>query len=304
MKIRNTIVAFTVSISSLSFCRADIVVRDSQTSEDEFQAQSLALGHTPMAKWLASEEHRSISPSLKEIFQARLIDAQSAWIRKVQGAFDSTAIDRLLDLETEADWSSSEREAFVVFANRRSDAMPAVNSQIQSNRDLRPEFPSDVTAILLNGREVPRSDFESIEFPRRATRITLLSNAFAPVTVKLSGFETKWPLIVRKSWVTESCAQIAAPVAGTDVAVSILASDRCRDALKMTPLASGDRELIEKFGIDRLRTEPLREPVKPKTWIERPWVWAAIGVVAVGAVIAIERSQNQASVQPVVREGW
>jgi hypothetical protein len=308
MKIQNTIAAFVVIFAFLSQSAADVVVRDSQTSEEEFQAEALALGHTPIAEWLANEENRSISPSLKEVFQARLVDAQSAWIRRTAGSFDISSIDRLLDLETEADWSSAEREAFAVFANRKKDASPAAMRGATSappiNQELRPSFPSDVTAILLNGREISKVDFESLEIPKRATRITLLSNAFAPATVKFSGFETSWPRFERRSWVTENCGQIPAPKLGSDAIVTILASNRCRDVVKISAATAGDRELIDRFGIDRLQTTPMREPVKPKSWVERPWVWAAVGVLAIGAAIAIERSQNQASLQPVSREGW
>jgi hypothetical protein len=283
---------------------ADVVVRDSQTSEDEFQAQAMALGHTPIAEWMAKEDHRAISPALKEIFQARLVDAQSEWIRRVPGKFDSTAIDRLLDLEPEADWSTNEREAFVVFANRKAEAMPTDTTFTRKNRELRAEFPNDVTGILLNGREVSRSEFATLELPGRPTRLTLLSNSFAPVSVKLSGFESLWPRFERRAWVTENCGQITTSTPPADVTVSILASDRCRDALKIASASVGDRELIEKFGIDRLKSEPMREPEKSKPLIERPWVWAAAGVLAIGAAIAYERSQNQASVQPVARDGW
>ena len=306
MRFKLLLATLSISLCCADLSRADVVVRDSETSEDEFQAQAMAHGHTPMATWLASDQNRAVSAALKEIFQVRLIDAQSAWVRKdstekVSPGSLGTTLNLFLDLESEADWGVGEREAFAVFAARKHEMDPLENP---ASSTLRSNFPIDVQAILLNGQEVARADFDSIKWMRRPTRVTLLSNVYAPATIKLSGLETAWPLTERRAWVTRECAQTAAPVTDRAVTFTILASDRCRDHLNIAPLAAGDRELIEKFGIDRLKAEPLQEPEKPKAWAERPWVWAAIGVLAVGAVVAIERNQNQSSVQPVARDGW
>lgn len=306
MKFKLFLVALSMSLCVAELSRADVVIRDSQTSEDEFQAQAMALGHTPIATWLANDQHRAVSAALKEVFQARLIDSQSAWMRKdstekVSPGSAATTLNFFMDLESEADWGMGEREAFAVFAARKRELDHGGNA---SSSTLRSDFPIDVQTILLNGQEIARADFDSIKWTQRPTRVTMLSNVYAPATIKLSGFETSWPHPERRAWVTENCAQTALPFSDRGVTVTILASDRCRDQLKIAPLAAGDRELIEKFGIDRLKSEPLREPEKPKAWAERPWVWAAIGVLAVGAAIAIERNQNQSSVQPVARDGW
>ncbi len=281
---------------------ADIVVREGQTSDDEFQAEAMANGHTPIAVWLAAEENRQISPALKEIFQARMIDAQSAWIRRTDRLVDLAAIDRFLDLEVEADWSKDERSAFSIFEARRQELSPLTRRSVAHFSRLRPEFPADVESVLFNGQEMKRAEFANLQIPDHPTRITLLSNVFAPVTLKLNGTETVWPRIQREPWVSESCTQISHASLTASTAITVLASDRCRK----------ERSVAERFGIDRPKIDgahpehvaPFSAPAKPKAWIEKPWVWAAVGVLVTGAAIAITENQNRATVQPVVRENW
>lgn len=354
----------------LSVASADIVVRDQETSETEFQALALAQGHTPMADVFLNATNR-ISSALSELFRVRLIEAQAEWLDRTGDIRRTDAIDRFLALAHEADWGSSERRAFLIFYVRKFERSGGEGFDSMAPRafaltetidltDLSAEnrhrwdksapqdatswrtfdatLPTDVTYVVLNGLPIARSQLPALKIPPTKLRMTMLSNAFRPATVIMSGQDASWPTITRVPWIGENC-QIAKLVGiGNETKISILGLGRCQksddiftagssaagnatadtspsvtgnsSAIASTPNGNGisDQEVIRKFGLERGGAEKLSLPMEtptssPSALLKKPWFWGLLGAVAIGTVVALSRPQPT-EVQPTNREGW
>ncbi len=326
---------------------AEIAVRHTETSENEFQALALALGFTTVAETLT--EKNTLSPEVSELFRHRLTEAQSEWLRK-RAPF--SAIDRFLELALEADWTSNERQAFVTFFSRRLETeLSSLKEEELLSRlraftygDNAAEFstmsagviakwesflareagvvntrlpfptglPTDVSHVLVNGRPIARQTLSSLLLPRAEIRVTWISNTYQPSTMRLTDRTTEWPKLARRTWINDDCSfNVLAPSYG-EIKMKVLGFPKC-DGIKTENAASiteGDRATTEsqlsKFGLSRSSppTGELPSPSGPNI-TQKPWFWGALGVLALGAVIAVRAGENREStVQPTHNDGW
>ncbi len=330
-----------------SYCHAEIAVRHTGTSENEFQALAQALGFTTVAEILT--EKNAPSAEVSELFRLRLVEAQSEWLKK-RDSF--SAIDRFLELALEADWLPSERQAFVVFFIRRLETrvssakeeelfsklnaftvgddtadfseMPArikttwetFLNQNATDAKARLSFPlglpTDVGIVILNGRPISRQNLSSLFLPRADVRVTLISNTYQPFTVRLTDRTIEWPTLSRKTWINDDCSVNGLAPSFSQMKLKVLGFADCEGvkAEKGASIADGDGAKAEnqlaKFGLSRSSplSDDLPSPREPVVY-KKPWFWGALGVLALGAVIAVRANDNrEAAVQPTNNEGW
>lgn len=337
------LVSLVLFVSGARPAHADVVVRSQETSENEFQSLAQALGHTPIADFMANEVERKLPAETAELFRQRLIEAQAEWLNQKTdaqaGPQTTPAIDQFLALAAEADWTVSERKAFAAFYVRKFQRAqdPEIGRQfaafaagevfdtselaveerkiweaaIGADRIGQIAFPSalpvDVTAVLVNGRALARQDFTAFKFPRVPIRLTLLSNVFQPLSLKLTGTETDWPTLGRKTWIANDCSIAQSEAVLLRSKVATLGPDHCQSARNLATASATDQQLIEKFGLERAKGEaPV--PTKPELPIlKKPWFWGVVGAVAVGTVVAVamqNKNQSDGNVRPTNHDGW
>ncbi len=326
---------------------AEIAVRHSGTSENEFQALAQALGFTTVGELLT--EKNQLSPEVSELFRHRLFEAQSEWLKK-RAPF--SAIDRFLELSLEADWNSIERQAFVIFFSRRletelssakeeelfsrlsaftsADDTADFSKMILGVRSKWESFlareagiansrlpfpaglPTDVSHVLLNGRPIARQTLSSLFLPRADVRVTWISNTYQPFTMRLTDRTTAWPTLARRAWLNDDCSINVLASFNSDIKMKVLGSARCERAKAENPttISEGDQATAEnqlsKFGLSQSLTPANEMPKSDGTTVlKKPWFWGALGVLALGAVIAVRAGDNRdATVQPTHNEGW
>jgi hypothetical protein len=328
-------VFFSIGLLLPIRAHAEIAVRDISTSEIEFQALAQALGHTPVSEFQASQS--IVSDETGELFRSRLTAAQSEWLQKHR-ATPGGSIDQFLDLALEADWSSTERQAFVSFYIRKlkqinSDQRATLLSKLatfqvgiddvdlkemtdfdqsewkktvmRSNTSTIPELPTDVVEIKINGRSFSRASLVGLTIPDGPHRVTLFSNAFSPRTVKFENGKFVGSMLDRKPWVSADCS-ILKPV-GDDPTLKmvILGPEKCSAMNAKAP--NQDETMISQFGLDKPGPVSLPTvPVEKTSITKKPWFWGVVAILTVGAVVAVKSldRQSQSSVQPVNHQGW
>lgn len=333
--VKGIVICVLISLIAPDLVKAEIVVRSSNMSENEFQAIAMARGETPASEALTNENQRRISAELLELYRLRLVDAQSEWIsRTSSGSHDTPAIDRFLTLAYEADWAEAERKGFATFFARKlevsqnsagaqrelraylGDSLSEAEKQewkISSHpspedwravSSLEAPLPSDITHVLLNGRVLDRAIFLKTKLPPHSQRVTLISNLYQPTTIILKGDEIAWPEVSRSPWSHDGCSVNPRRAFDSDIKVSVLSETPCT-SVESARLTTSHDTMIEKFGIDRKPGLPRPVEKSEKAFYEKSWFWWSLaGAVALGAVVAIERSQNPSSVRPTTRQGW
>ena len=172
--------------------------------------------------------------------------------------------------------------------------------------------PTDVTAIVVNGRVLARQDLLTFAFPRTSVRVTFISNAYRPTTITLKGNETDWPMLRRQPWVNEDCSvpPLEPRYGGlTPKALGFAACDSLLPKSESTSKISDNKERksIEDFGLARRSSDPLEMPApQAPSIVKNPWFWGALGAVAIGAVVAMQINgrEHQTSVQPTNHDAW
>lgn len=347
MKATVTATLFIAASLSVAIATAEVSVRHPTTSENEFQAVSQALGYTPVSEILAEKNPTSAETS--ELFQIRQFEAQAEWLR---GGGETTAMDRLLALFPSADWPSSERQVLATFFLRKIDltaatgnlekldsVFAALNAFLAHDENLdlgemRPEIkvrwakfaaddkkkwvifpaspPSDVTAIFVNGRIVPRYELLTFAFPRRPVRVTFISNAYQPTTVILNGGETDWPILHRQVWVNDDCSLMPTDKKYGDSPMKVLGFAPCDSSQPKSDAGAKkfeikDQKTIEDFGLSPRSSNPIEmPPAQGPSIVKNPWFWGVLGAVAIGAVVAMQATgrESRATVQPANHDAW
>jgi hypothetical protein len=165
-------------------------------------------------------------------------------------------------------------------------------------------LPRDVVAIMINGRAYDRATFSNLRLPRTSLRVTLVSNLYHPFSVKIADIKSEVIVPNRTGWVGPTC-QLGSrpPLLSDEVQVRILTARVCNSESR--PLDPSE-DIRAKFGLQGAAPSsalppnaPIEIPILKKTWF-----WGVVGLVAIGAVVAYEKSQSQASVRPISREGW
>lgn len=337
---------------------AEVAVRHPTTSETEFQALAQALGYTPISEILS--ENNAVPLELAELFRLRLVDAQSEWIDHGGKNKTPSAIDKFLELTLEADWNGDERKTFVTFFLRKltvsqneeerrnlfekldaylvDDAgdlssMPekmrvswnSFRLEARSRRaNVSVSLPTDVIALLINGKPMTRQNFISLSIPNSGIRVTAISNSYQPQTFILKGNDPQWPIVPRTAWLNDDCTINKLGVVPRDVEFRSIGFGKCPTNIagKISPTVAPDQtdlagthladskssqEISERFGINRnpiFPTEPL-DPT-PTAFYKKPWFWGTVGAVVLGAAIAISANQKTTStVVPVSNsESW
>lgn len=260
-----------VTLIAPNFAKAEIVIRSSNMSEQDFQALAMARGETTVSEALINENQRRIPPETLDLYRQRLVDAQEEWVLRTTGEANLTpAIDRFLSMAYEVDWSQSERKTFATFFSRRfemsngdeqarrqmraytSDSTQELESlsakrqndwKEQQAQDtlgwktaaaLQPPLPSDITHVLVNGRTYDRAAFADVKIPNQVQRITLVSNLYQPVSFLLKGDETSWPELQRQAWSQDGCTPNPTRAAGFDMKVSVLTETACQETEAVT----------------------------------------------------------------------
>lgn len=339
-KILCVMLAITTTAASLP-ALSDVAVRSAETSETEFQALAQALGHTPISDFLTSEDRGRVSAEMTELFRARLVEAQAAWVNPAKEVGLPVAIARFLELATESDWGASERLAFETFFVR---ALELNQSDTETRRKLRAftlgalprevmspalakrwtetdnedratwigftsALPVDIVGAFINGRFLVRQDLGLFRFARTATRVTFVSNVYLPLTVRLAPEQTDWPTLQRQPWIAADCAITRPADADSrlrDAKMKVLGLERCQTVSTVPKMSLVDREAIEKFGLSpRPTADSFPTPVETeKAWHQKTWVWAVAGAIALGAAIVISRQSKSDSPQPTQHDGW
>ena len=324
---------------------AELVVRDSSISETEFRAQALATGRTPASDWLAGENQSHLSPETSETFRLRLVEAQKEWIERTPSTTITPSIDRLLTLATEADWSESDRDAFITFFIRKFELSPGEETRrklrgysmgrpldlnklspsrktewLQNEKNDLAEWtsstplinalPIDVVAVLINGQKFDRDTLPMLNFPAQAFRLTLISNLYQPVSLRVESGNRIPSLPTRFTWLDENClVRPSLSILQEDLELQPIVKRTCLAIAEESRKSETESGFIKKFGIQN-ESSDLKPPTFPSqqtSIVNRPWFWGAASVLVIGAVIAsvhaIERNQNQ-TVTPVHREGW
>lgn len=285
----------------------EISVRDEETTEIEFQALARAHGHSAFSERILKSTDILVSHSANELFDQRLVDAQSVWLKKDSS---SSAIDHFLALEPTEDWPEEKRKAFRHFRERRGPKeFRAATAGNDAPRFVFPTLPEDVVLVLVNGEPVSRYELPKFDLPNGPTRVTLISNVFHPTSITLGGAETRWPPVERKRWINEDCSIHNSPGLSQTMKLVALGVGRCSLVARNVQSGGHKKEGVD-FGFSKGATmeseanwpEPMPAP-SPNVF-RRPWFWGVVGAVAIGAAIAIERSQNQTMVRPNHSETW
>jgi hypothetical protein len=202
-----------------------------------------------------------------------------------------------------------------------------IASSSKTNLPAISKLPTDVVGIIVNGRFRLREN--SPAFSTTPTRVTMISNSYQPFTIRLKGRETVWPQMSRRPWINEDCT--INPLQGMQPAQTLLPTPAAHGALgeiKMravgflgcekttNQISAGTRESkdeslkaqteLAKFG---LSGSPSNYPMAPTSIvpavIKKPWFWGALGVVALGAVLAVKANDNRSkAVQSTNNDGW
>lgn len=179
-------------------------------------------------------------------------------------------------------------------------------------------LPSDVQGVLVNGVWYPRSqDLFVIYFPqsnkavaieKSKVRLTFVSNLYQPKTLILERPQDFYDLGFRRSWVRSDspCSVDHAKFLSTDAAPVVLGEGACEAAIGMvgTHLSNTGLKQIVDFGHGSVPRDPFQSvPPLPPPPSVRPWVWAALGSVAVLAIVISARTKEP-HVQPTTSSGW
>lgn len=284
----------------------EVSIRDEATTETEFQALARAHGRIAFSDRVLENSDILVSEAMFETFHQRLIEAQAEWLKKGPSF---AAIDRFLELIHQVDWPAKERDAFQTFLKRRAEAVSgSTSAEVTRGRTLTLALPEDVVLILVNGEPVARHALSTFILPNRPARVTLISNLYEPASVLLEGDEVDWPRFERRPWINSDCSTLT-PTMGSLAKLKPIALGVGRCSLIAAGLKAANAEKKEtNFGLVSGTVTPWPEtPEAPHgngSVLRRPWFWGVVGVIAIGAAIAIERNQNQTTVRPAHSDGW
>lgn len=183
------------------------------------------------------------------------------------------------------------------------------------------EVPMEMAGLFVDGHWYDRTQGRfPLIYDKAATegvRLVGVSNSHLPITVTVSPTAKNLELASRLKPSQPLTADVpscfaTAPfssrlgrlvvIDNVDCRTSILQGN-LRDETVPAPLHLG-----KKFGLQQIDSDPFRDqkPLKPVAQI-KPWVWAALGGVALTALLISNnrnRQQDSAAVQPVHRTGW
>jgi hypothetical protein len=212
-----------------------------------------------------------------------------------------------------SDTVSPETQRTAVFHEARelADSMMPSHQSFDS-------LPDDVVGVLVDGAWYPKSqghfamyvspDVMHEAHDRNKVRLTFISNLYQPKTLMIAKAQQINDLGPRQTWVrsTNPCSVDSSHYLPISAPVAVVGNDSCEALIGLgatnAPVAS--LKQISDFGRGNIPQDPFRStaPIEQPP-VVRPWVWAAIGSVAIMALVISARTQ-ETQIQPTVSSGW
>ncbi len=326
------------------------LIRGPGVSQAELETYAEAQARTTLAEQLDLDRPGDeMNERLKDLLER----AQSAWLG---GSIDSarTQFQSLTRLSLEADWREPQREAIhyaylrlaqsakspreraswldgavSAFPDLQADASAFPPPLIEEFRSLRSSRLGGARSVdidsrfaefrflLINGRKFELRPGLKVRLPEGVFRVTLLSDATAPITARLNRrqldeYHASLPLLAAGDCAKPSGAEPLAPFKSVGV---LYASDcvRSRDLKGWLPKDvetdhapsiwkpnAGEAPAISERDLDE----------KPASSLSKPWLWAGLAAALTGVLVIAFRESNRESpqpgptdVKPVHREG-
>jgi hypothetical protein len=179
-------------------------------------------------------------------------------------------------------------------------------------------LPEDVTGVFVNGKFHPKSQrhFEifftsgiiETERLRAKVRLTFVSNLFQPKTLLISTPQNLEDLGHRQRWINPRtpCSVDFSAYSSKHLQTAVIGDETCEQMIGLATVKPQDLGLkqISEFGRGDVPRDPFQStaPLDPPPTV-RPWLWAAIGGVALTALVISSRSK-ETQVQPAITTGW
>jgi hypothetical protein len=180
------------------------------------------------------------------------------------------------------------------------------------------DFPEDIVGVFVNGKLYSKSQrhFEiyfangilETELPRTKVRLTFVSNLFQPKTFFISTPRNLNDLGHRQTWINPRtpCSVDFSAYSSKHLQTAVIGDEICEQMIGLAAVKPQDlgQKQISDFG----RGEVPRDPFQSTAPLEqpptvRPWLWAAIGGIALTALVISSRSK-ETQVQPTITTGW
>lgn len=180
------------------------------------------------------------------------------------------------------------------------------------------DLPEDVSGVFVNGKWQPKSQryFEiyfppvsmAEDLPAAKIRLSFVSNLFQPKTLLISSSRNFQDLGPRQVWINPRtpCTVDFSAYHSKPVKIAVIGDETCEEMIgvALPRIQNLGLKQISNFGRSAVPLDPFRStaPIDQPP-IVRPWMWAAIGGVAVLA-IAISARSRETQVQPTTNSGW
>ncbi len=180
------------------------------------------------------------------------------------------------------------------------------------------DVPEDIIGVFINGFWVPRTieGFPYYVVPNSSPnvdhqnqRITAVSNLYRPKTFFFSQSAENLDYGGRQLWANDphdQCAIDITPYGNNRQKNQVLGPDECERTIGLlaTKGTIGGTRRINDFGSGRITNDPFQSvpPIEPLPKVQ-PWIWAAIGGVALTALIVSAQSKPT-NAQPTTSNGW
>lgn len=179
-------------------------------------------------------------------------------------------------------------------------------------------LPDDVVGVIVNGVWHPKSqghfafyispNTSNQDHDRNKVRVTFISNLYQPKTLMIAQSQQVHDLGHRQAWVRsmDSCSVDSSHYLSVASPLAVVGNDSCESLIGPdgTTASNASLKQISDFGRGNIPRDPFHStpPIEQPPTI-RPWVWAAIGSVAVVALVISARTKDT-QMQPTMSSGW